>query len=59
MDHRSGEKPSQMGNTATEPELSAAIEAIEEARSVIRFESVCFDLESEMCERRCKNCTKN
>ena len=38
VDHRSGEKPSPIGNTAPEPKRSAAIEAIEGARSVIRFE---------------------
>ena len=39
-----------MGTTATQRVLSAAIEAIEGARSVIRFVSVCFDLEGEKCE---------
>ena len=39
-----------MGTTATQRELSAAIEPIEGARSVIRFDSVCFDLEGEKCQ---------
>ena len=39
-----------MGTTATQRELSAAVEAIEGVSSVIRFVSVCFDLEGEKCE---------
>ena len=39
-----------MGTTATQRELSAAIEAIEGARSVIRSDGVCFDLEGEKRE---------
>ena len=41
-----------MGTTATQSELSAAIEATDGARSVIRFDSVCIDLEGEECELR-------
>ena len=42
MDHCSGAKSWPMGATATQHELSAAIQAIEGARSVVRFDSVCF-----------------
>ena len=50
MDHCSGAMPRPMGTTATQRELSAAIGPIEGARSVIRFDSVCFDLDGEKCE---------
>ena len=40
-----------LGTAATQRELSAAIEPIEGARSVIRFDCVCFDLEGEKCEQ--------
>ena len=43
-----------MGTTATQRELSASIEPIEGARSVIRFDSVCFDLGGEKCEQGIK-----
>ena len=48
-----------MGTAATQRELSAAFEATEEARSVIRFDSVCFELDGEMCELGFKTAQKN
>ena len=48
-----------MGTTATQRELSASIEPIEGARSVIRFDSVCFDSEGEKCQLGFKIAQKN
>ena len=39
-----------MGTTATQPEQSASIEAIEASIFVIKFDSVCFDLEDKLSE---------